>query len=206
MELNEKNPLKWPEGLERTRIQDRKERGGWKKSFKHYRDTLAKEMGRMGVTEMLVTYNAPGLDRMDCGVAVYFSKGQAQTFEWQDALGIATPAPTLDEIDTAYKKKAMIHHPDRGGDIDIFKAMTKHRDAARAWVLGTERQEHEYVMAVDRFTETRLNLAAIRLAIAALRTLDRVGVPSILERAFKGFKLALPQRAGQEVGSASTSA
>lgn len=204
MELSEKNPLKWPDGWERTRIQDRQDRGGWKKTFKQYRDALAKEMGRMAVTETLVTFNLPGQDRMDCGVAVYFSKGQAQTFEWQDALGITTPAPTLEEIDAAYRKKAMQHHPDRGGDIEIFKAMTKHRDHARAWVLGTERQEHEFVIACDRFSETRLNLAAIRLAIASLRTLERVGVSSILERTFRGFKTALPAHAGQEVGSAPT--
>jgi len=202
MDVTDKNPLKWPDGWERTRIQDREPRGGWKKTFKQYHDALAKEMGRMGVTEMLVTLNVPGQDRMDCGVAVYFSKGQAPSFEWQDALGITTPAPTLQEIDEAYRRKAMLHHPDRGGDIEIFKAMTKHRDQARAWVLGTERQEHEYVIACDRFNETRLNLAAIRLAIASLRTLERVGVSSILERTFRGFKTALPAYAGQEVGNA----
>jgi hypothetical protein len=204
--VEDKNPLRWPDGWDRTRIQDREGRGGWKKTFKQYRDSLAKEMARMGVTEMLVTFNASGMDRMDCGVAVYFSKGHEQSFEWQDGLGLQTPAPTLEEIDAAYRKKAMQHHPDRGGDIEIFKAMTKHRDAARAWVLGTERQEHEYVIACDKFSETRLNLAAIRLGIAALRTLERVGVSSILERSMLGFKTALPAYAGKEAGSGSTPA
>jgi hypothetical protein len=192
MEINEKSPLVWPENWARTRIQDRQKRDAWKKSFRDYRDQLAEELRRLGATEMMVSYNTAGQDRMDCGVAVYFSKTQRDSFAWQDALDLLTPAPTLEEIDTAYKRKAMIHHPDRGGDIEVFKALTKHRNDARAWVLGTQRQDLEYVIACDKYKETRLNLAALRLAVHALRQLDRLGASGVLEAAFRGFKTALP--------------
>jgi hypothetical protein len=202
----ESNPLKWPDGWERTRIQDRKGNGGWKKTFKGYREGLIKEMGRMGVTEIMISYNIAPSDRMDCGVAVYFSKQINEDYSWQDALGLLTPAPTLAEIDSAYRKLAVKVHPDGPApDVPVFQALTKHRDNARNWVKGTMRHEHEYVIACDRFSETRLNLAAIRLAIAALRQLDRVGVSSILERTFRGFKTALPAYAGKEAAGGTAS-
>jgi hypothetical protein len=194
IKIEERPPLLWPEGWERTRIQDRKPRSGWKKSFKAYKESLAKEMQRMGVTEMMVSYNPSPSDRMDCGVAIYFSKAMHENFDWQDALGLLNPAPTLDQIDSAYRQLARKCHPDGPSpDVPLFHALTKHRDNARAWVLGTQKSEHEFVIACDRFNESRLNLAAIRLAIAALRQLDRVGVSSILERTFRGFKTALPE-------------
>lgn len=190
--VTEKSPLEWPAGWERCRIQDRKARGGWKKSFRQYRDAVSKELDRMGASEMLVSFNPAPSDRMDCGVAVYFSKIAVENYEWQEALGLLTPAPTVAQIDAAFREKAMPHHPDRHGDIEIFKSLVRHREQARAWVLGKIGHEHEYVIACDRFTESRLNLAAIRLALAALRQLERVGASGVMERAFRGFKTALP--------------
>ena len=153
----------------------------------------------MGVTEVLVSWSGAAMERLDPGVAVYFSKNLKADYSWQAALGLDTPAPTLDDIDAAYRKKAMEHHPDRGGDVEVFRQLTKHRDQARAWIMGTHQQEHEYSIACDKFNEARLNIAALRLAIAAFRQLERVGVPSILERTFRGFRTALPANASQEV-------
>ena len=35
---------------------------------------------------------------------------------------VPTPA-TLDELKAQYRKLAMMHHPDRGGDLDTMKAI-----------------------------------------------------------------------------------
>src|SRR5258708_5284212 len=188
----EKHPLLWGEGWDRTRIQERKNNGGWKRPMRDYRAALVKELARMGVTEVMVSYNIAPSDRLDPGAAVYFSKSLKEDYSWQDGLGLLTPAPTIQEIDDAYRERAKVHHPDRGGDIEIFKKLGQYREQARAWVHGTHRKEHEYVICCDRFNEARLNLAAICMALRALRQLDRVGVSSILERTFKGFKVALP--------------
>jgi hypothetical protein len=198
LEVNEEIPLKWPDGWERTRIDLRKSQAGWKKQFKLYRESLSKELERLGAESAVISRNGPDRERLDPGIAVYFSKELKQDFTWQSALNLNSPAPTLDEIDAAYRAMAMKHHPDRGGDVEVFRALTKHRDQARAWVLGTHQHEHQYVIACDKFNEARLNLAAIRLAIAALRQLDRVGVSSILERTFRGFRTQIAAHAGAD--------
>jgi len=197
IEVVENHQLKWPEGWERTPIGSRKSQASWKKPFRGYRDSLVKELGRIGVTETLICYNLSPNDRLDPGVAVYFSKAVKEDYSWQVALGIDSPAPTLAEIDEAFRRKAMQHHPDRGGDVEIFRSLAKHRDQAKAWILGTHRTEHEFVIPCDRFDEVRLNLNAVRLAMAAFRQLERVGVPAILERTFRGFKTALPAYEGK---------
>jgi hypothetical protein len=192
IEISEKSPLLWPEGWERNRIQDRKSAAAWKKSFIAYRTSLSKEMERMGVTEMMISYNPAPSDRMDCGVAVYFSKTKREDYSWQDALGLLTPAPTVDEINTAYRRRAQKVHPDGPNpDPEVFRELGRHRENALAWVRGTSKKEFEFVIACDRFNETRLNLAALRMAVAALRTLERVGASAVLERAFRGFRTAL---------------
>lgn len=198
MDNKEQSPLKWPDGWERTPIANRKPQASWKKNFRGYRDALLKELARIGVTESLISYNYAEQERLDPGVAVYFSKSVKQDYLWQVALSIDSPAPTLAEIDEAFRKKAMQHHPDRGGDVEIFRSLAKHRDQAKAWVLGTHRAEHEFVIPCDRFDESRLNINAICLALKAFRQLERVGVPAILERTFRGFKTALPAYQGKE--------
>jgi hypothetical protein len=197
--LDEEVPLKWPDGWERTPIQDRKAQPGWKRPLLATRDALSKELQRMGATSAAISRNDSTKDRLDPGVAVYFSRALREDFSWQAQLGITNPAPTLEEIDTAYREKAKQHHPDRGGDIEIFKKLGEYRAQARAWVMGTHGQHHEYVIACDKFTEPRLNMNAIRLAIAAFRQLDRVGVSSMLERTLnRAFKTALPAHASKE--------
>lgn len=187
--VEEQQILKWPEGWSRTLIPVRKSQASWKKNFKSYRDALLTEMERIGVTDCLITVSAN--ERLDPGVAIHFSRARTDDFSWQSALEIENPAPTLDEIDTAFRKKAMAHHPDRGGDPELYRQFLKHREAAKAWVLGQNDDKHGLSIACDRFNEARLNLNAIRLAMVAFRQLDRVGIPGILEKTFTGFKTAL---------------
>jgi hypothetical protein len=192
-DVTEENELHWPDGWERTRIQDYRPNPQWKNSRDKYRDALVRELQLMGATSILISRAAN--ERLDPGVAVWFSL-KKEDFSWQDGLGIETPAPTLDEIESAYRDKAMKHHPDRGGDIEIFKKLGEYRKQARAWVLGTHDQKHEYVVPCDKFKEVRLNMAALRLAFAAFRSLERVGVPAILERTLdRAFRTALPMHA-----------
>ena len=46
---------------------------------------------------------------------------------------------SVDEIKKAYRKKAMEHHPDRGGDAEIFKEINE-----AYWVLWDENKKREY--------------------------------------------------------------
>lgn len=192
--------MKWPDGWERTRIQDRKPNGSWKNPWNKYRDAVASELQLLGATRVLVSRSTN--ERMDPGVAVWFSKAK-EDFSWQEALGLDSPTPTLDEIDEAYRRKAMPHHPDRGGDVEIFKRLGDHRKHAKAWVLGTHDAAHDYVVPCDRYDEARLNLAALRQAFFAFRQLERVGVPAILERSLGGLKAALTPGGGDAGTTAS---
>jgi hypothetical protein len=198
MQVETLDILKWPEGWERTRIDARKPQGAWKKTTLQAREALLKELERNKATSVLISLNAADPLR-DPAVAVYFSRHLSEDYSWQDALEIDNPAPTLDEIDAAFRKKAMTCHPDRFPDdpekLKQFEAYQKHRKNAKAWVLGTHTSEHEFVIPCDKFKEQRMNMTAIRLALAAFRQLERVGVPSILERTFRGFRTALPAHA-----------
>lgn len=189
IEVNEESNLRWPDGWERTRVNAWQKRGAWNKSREAYRTALVEELGRMGAVSVLITKSEN--ERTDPGVAVWFSMEKDQ-LEWQGVLGIDSPAPTLAEIDDAFRQLARKNHPDTGGDIAIYQRLVEARSAAKAWVLGTHDTQHEFVMAIDQFAETRLNLAALRLAIANLRSLKRLGMPTILERTLnKAFKAAL---------------
>lgn len=64
---------------------------------------------------------------------------QQQSYtEYYDLLGVDQNA-TEDEIKKAYRKKAMEHHPDRGGDIEKFKEI---KDAYE--VLSDEQKRQQY--------------------------------------------------------------
>jgi hypothetical protein len=193
----EETRLRWPDGWERTRIQDRKPNSQWRGTRDKYRDTLVRELDLMGATAVLISRSSD--ERLDPGVAVWFSLKKAD-FSWQAGLGLDSPAPTLDEIDSAFRDRARRCHPDNpdGGDIEMFKRLGDYRKHARAWILGKHDERHEYVVPCDRFSESRLNLAALRLAFAAFRSLERVGVPAILERTLdRAFKTALPMNASE---------
>lgn len=203
-ENKEAFPLAWPDGWPRTRPQDRRVMSSWKRTATQYRDGLATELERMKSPHSVISTNVPlsvrgtlerGIEPLDVGVAVYFSRQLKEDFSWQDALGIHDPAPTEQQVSDAYRRLAQTYHPDRGGDAAMFAAVTKHRDNALRWINRKTEQRFEYVIACDQFKEVRLNLAAIVMTIKAIRQIERCGTSSLLERAFKGFS-ALPETAG----------
>ena len=195
IDLIEESKLKWPDGGERTHIKERKPHKAWSKSWGQYRDLLAAELDRMGATSILLCRHEN--ERMDPGVAVWFSM-KKEDFSWQQGLGLDNPAPTFDEIDSAFRLKAQKCHPDRvdGGDSEMFKKLNDWRKAAKAWVIGTHAHQHEYVMAIDQYTEARLNLCALRLAFSYIRGLKRVGAPAILTQTLGAFRAKLAATAG----------
>lgn len=204
MEHKELIPLKWPEGWGRTLIEHRKSRPAWKKPLSAYQADVLKELQRIGVTAATISRNERDKERMDPGVAVWFSLKPADDFSWQAGLHLDNPAPSLDEIDKAFRSLAQKHHPDAvnsgsGGDVAMFHRLSEYRKQARAWVLGTNAPPLDNCIPCDKFIEARQNLAAIRLALAAFRQLERVGIPAILERVMdRAFKAALPPAGGTD--------
>lgn len=182
--------LRWPDGCERTRIKERKPQASWKKTRLEYHTALIDELGRMGATSILITRSKD--ERLDPGVAVWFSMAK-EDFSWQQTLGLDNPAPTLEEIDTVFRERARKCHPDApsGGDPAMFKKLNEARIQARAWIQGTHTHRHEYVMAIDQYTESRLNLCALKLAFSYIRGLERVGAPAILSQTLGAFRAKL---------------
>lgn len=208
-EKKEAFPLSWPEGWPRVRPQDRRPMASWKRNATQYRDALATELERMRSPSSVISTNVPlnmrgaltsGIEPLDVGVAVYFSRKIKEDFSWQDALGIHDPAPTEQQIHDAFRRLAQQYHPDRGGDVAMFQAVTKHRDNALRWITRKTNQNFDYVIACDQFKEVRLNMAAIVMTLKAIRQIERAGTSSLLERAFKGFS-ALPEYVGRETAS-----
>lgn len=198
-------PLAWPHGWQRTRPQDRRAMAAWKRTANQYREALEQELTRMESPSFVISSYVPlnqrgamtpGVEPLDVGVAVYFSKKVKEDFAWQDALSLHDPAPTEQQVQDAFRRLAQQHHPDRGGDVAMFQAVTKHRDNALNWINRKTNQRFDYVIANDQFREVRLNLAAIVMSLKALRQLDRCGSTGLLERAFKGFS-ALPAYTGE---------
>lgn len=197
-------PLTWPDDWPRTRPQDQKAMASWKRTANDYREELAKELDRAKAPIAVISTNVPlnlrgqmtkGVEPRDVGVAIYFSKPMKEDFRWQDALGIHDPAPSDEQIQSAFRRLAAQHHPDRGGDIEMFRALTQHRDHALRWIHRSSAAP-DFVIACDTFREVRLNLAAIAFTLKAIRQIERCGTSSMLERAFKGF-FALASDAGQ---------
>lgn len=196
-------PLHWPEDWPRTRPQDQRLMASWKRKGNDYREELAKELDRKKATVAIISTNVPltvrgsmviGVDPRDTGVAIYFSTPAKEDFRWQDALGIRTPAPSEDEINAAFRRLAAQHHPDKGGDLEMFRALAQRRDDALRWIRRST-AEPDHVIACDLYREVRLNLAAIAFTLKALRQIDRCGTSSVLERSFKGL-MALASDAG----------
>lgn len=202
--MKESYPLQWPEGWPRTLLKDRESRTAWKKSQHQALDILEDELRRFGVLSATVTLKDPQDIRTapDPSLAVHFSRKRDDDFSWQGALGISNPAPTIEEIESAFRKLAAKHHPDRGGDIETFHALSVHKKNALAYVNRLSGASYDYVIACDKFKETRWNITAICHTIHSLRQMERDGTSRLLERAMQGFA-ALPQEASSVVKTAS---
>lgn len=198
--VTEESALRWPDGVDRTFIKLRKPNKAWKMTWKQLVPALALELERLGATGSIAIQRSSD-ERMDPGVAVWFSM-RKEDFSWQQGLGLETPAPTMDQIQIAYKTKAKKFHPDTPitGDPEAFKRLTEYRDAAVAWVTGTHGHSRESVMAIDQYNEARLNLCAIRLAFSHIRGLERVGAPGILKQTLGAFRAKLVAQTGGSNG------
>jgi hypothetical protein len=196
----DKFPLKWPDGVPRTRFQDRASRPAWKKNYTESVISLEKELKRLGATSWLITRNEPHSE--DQGVSVYLSTKPIDDYSWQEALGFIGEVPTVKQIDLAYMERVRRIHPDGPTpDRVMFDELTKHRDRARAWAQGKRTVEHEKVLAVDAFRSQAWNITAIRLTISALRQIERCGSPVMVDRAWRGFHkqlIAQPKQEKQE--------
>jgi hypothetical protein len=196
VEVESELKLRWPEGWKRTLIELRKGQKRWGKTASYYRQSVVRELTLMGATAVLITHWPGDKERMDPGVAVWFSLVK-EDYSWQTLLDLP-PAPTLDEIDHAFRSKAKPIHPDRtdGGDPEMFKRMGDAKRRARDWVMGENKARYEYVMALDLYTTIHSNLAGLAQAFKALRSLERLGMPTILERVMEGaLKGILPMTA-----------
>lgn len=182
--------LRWPDGIPRTPIQARKKNGSWGRTRVDYYNGLVAELGRMGATSILICRAEN--ERLDPGVAVWFSM-KKEDYSWQQTLGIENPAPRMEEIDAAFRAKAQKSHPDApgGGDPSLFKKINEARQQAKAWIQGTHDHRHEYVMAIDQYSEARLNIQALKVAFFSLRALDRVGAPAIFSQTLGAFRAKL---------------
>lgn len=191
--VEEKHPVQWDKKARRTLIADREPKRIWKKTLAQYRDGLIDQLRKLGAAEILLTYNEGDAARIDPGVAVYFSKTREEDYSWQTELGIDNPAPTLAEIDEAYRRKAMQYHPDRGGDVNKYVLMGQHRDRAKAWVKN-EKGQFQFVMALDHYSDPRWNINGLKLAVAALRKLEELGLPGMLEASLQGFRTQIEDK------------
>lgn len=205
--MKESYPLQWPDGWPRMRIQDREARPGWKKTEKQAIEALEIELKRFGAVAPVITRRDPQDFRTapDPSIAVWFSRRkEEQDFSWQNALGIENPAPTIEEIENAFKRKAMPFHPDKGGDIETWHALNKHKQNAVSYVNQLSGKARDFCIPCDNFKESRWNINAIRMTVHSLRQMERDGTSGLLERAMKGFA-ALPAATEERNVIASTS-
>lgn len=200
--MKETYPLAWPEGWPRTLIKDREERKAWKKTERQATEALELELRRFGALAWVLTRKDPQDFRTapDPSVAVQFSRKREDDFSWQGALRINNPAPTVEEINDAFKRLAAQHHPDRGGDIETYHALDQHKKNALAYVNRLSGQQPDYVIACDKFKKAEWNIAAIAHTIRSLRQMERDGTSRLLERAMAGFQ-AIAERSVSNVGA-----
>ena len=84
-----------------------------------------------------------------------------------DILGVDSNASAKD-IKKAYRKKALEHHPDKGGDEEVFKAV------AEAWtVLGDEQKRAECEYACLSRDEVNLRANELPLFLRRRRSASR---------------------------------
>jgi hypothetical protein len=192
--------LRWPDGWPRTLIEHRQSRSAWKKPAIEYQKAITKELIALKVTAASITFNASG--SRDPGVAVWYSLESADDVSWQIGLQIDNPAPTLAEIDTAFKRLSVRCHPDTHPDdanaLEMFKKINGFRMAARAYILGTAAPALENCFPMDRFVDVKQNLAGARLFIAYVRGMERLGGPAVVKRIMeRTFRTALTAGASE---------
>lgn len=196
--MKETYPLQWPEGWPRTRLDDRETRTGWKKTERQAIEALEIELKRFGAIAPVITRRDPQDFRSapDPSIAVWFSRNREQEdFSWQSALQIDNPAPTIEEVSTAFKRLAAKYHPDNQetGDKETYYALDQHRKNAIAYVNRFTGKSREVCIPCDNFKEPRWNINAIRMTIHSLRQMERDGTSGLLERAMKGFAAQLTE-------------
>lgn len=186
--MKEEYPLKWPEGYTRTLLSDREDKNQWKKPFDFYMAQLEKELRKNDVISYALTRNMGSMSDRDPGAALYFSRKAEQDFSWQKILHIDNPNPSYEEIEAAAKILLVKNHPDRGGDVDIYKQINTARQTARRWAEGKEHTSLDYVIPCDRFKQVKWNINALNITLNSIRRIKESGSPVLLERAFKGFQ------------------
>jgi len=200
-------PLAWPSDWPRTSIKDQRINSQWRKPLDWYRGEVVSELKSLKAKRFIVSTNLSVVDTdgrlserdakltHDVGVAVYFERAVVEDFKWMTTL-MLVGVPTEADIDEAFRKLALPHHPDRGGDAKLFALYSEAKELGRRWYRRTQLPPN-LVIACDTFKEVRLNLAAIALSLKAIRQLERCGTSQLLERTFQSMTTLLPQAAGE---------
>jgi hypothetical protein len=194
-------PLTWPEGWPRTSVRDQRRNAAWRRAFEDYYEEVEVALRRMSAPKSVISTavrpsatgrvsEAGAALVRDPGVAVYFDRPYKEEFRWMTTL-MLTGVPTEVDIEDAWRRLALPHHPDRGGDLTLFQAYTEAKQAGRKW-LARETSPPSLVIACDSFEEVRWNLCAVALSLKAIRQLERCGTSQLLERTFQSLQTLLP--------------
>jgi hypothetical protein len=197
--MRETYPLVWPVGIPRTRPQDREERRAWKKTERQFLELLEKELKIFKAFGIMVTRKDPSerISAPDPSAAVYFSRRSEKDFRWQDALGITSPDPSLDQVNQAFRELAKRYHPDlHREDAERMVELNAHRDAATRYIKQLHGEQSQYCIPCDKFEEFKWNIAAIRNTVRSFRQMERDGTSRMVECALQGFAAAIPEHAG----------
>lgn len=79
-----------------------------------------------------------GLHLVRATFAGFRALAAPQQRDWREVLGFAADArPTIENVESAYKRMVRVTHPDaRGGSAEAFQEVTAARDAARRELVG----------------------------------------------------------------------
>jgi hypothetical protein len=197
VQVDERHPLKWPDGFGRTLIDEREDQRAWKKQMSVYIKAATKELELLGATTIVFTWNEAGLAQRDPGVAIWFGMTRKKDTSWQRILQIDNPNPDPAEVDRQFKRLSFKHHPDQvaggsGGDVKMYMKLEEAWRNAKAWIQG-ESPDLQNCLPCDLYVEPRQNMAALKLTLSHLRALQRLGNPFIVESMMeKGLRTALP--------------
>lgn len=180
--------LDWPSDWPRTSVKDQRGNSQWRKTLDYYRSEIVDELKKLKAPRSIVSLNEQSTSR-DVGVAVYFERPHVEDFKWMTTLMLGG-VPTEADIDDAFRRLALPHHPDRGGDAKLFGVYSEARELGKKWARRANNPPN-LVIACDTFNEVRLNLAAIALSLKAIRQLERCGTSQLLERTFQSMTTLL---------------